>query len=122
MMAIPLVVSIATGEEKYWLSSSFGALFVGLSDPGGNFAKRAQNMGLVGVIGALLTWLGFGIGTHGLGLITLAAFLATLLAGLAVKYGVHRFVTAFNLNCWLVICIGLPGTYALEGVTTHPGR
>jgi len=122
VMAIPLIVSIATGQEKYWLSASFGALFTGLSDPGGGLARRVGRMGAVGLIGALLTLLGFGIGTHGWGLVTLAVFIVTLLAGLAVKFGVHRFVTAYLLNCWLIICVGLPGTYALEGVRTHAGR
>ncbi len=122
VVSIPLIVSIATGEEKYWLSATFGALFVGLSDQGGDFAKRVTRMGIVGVIGALLTLLGFGIGTHGWGLVVLAAFLVTLLGGLAVKFGVHRFVSAYLLNVWFIICIGLPGTYALDGVATHAWR
>jgi hypothetical protein len=122
VMAIPLGVSIATGQEKYWLSASFGALFVGLSDQGGDFAKRVARMGIVGVIGAVLTLLGFGIGTHGWGLVALASFMVTLVAGLAVKFGVHRFVSAYLLNVWFIICVGLPGTYALEGVRTHAER
>jgi len=122
VMAIPLIVSIATGQEKYWLSASFGALFVGLSDPGGELSNRVARMGIVGVLGALLTWLGFAIGTHGWGLIAVASFAVTLVAGLAVKFGVRRFVTAYLLNVWFIICVGLPGTYALEGVRTHAGR
>ncbi len=122
VMVIPLLASVATGQEKYWLSASFGALFVGLSDPGGEFAKRVQRMGVVGIMGALITLLGFGIGSHGWGIVMVSAFLLTLLAGLAVKYGVHRFVTAYQLNVWFIICVGLPGTYALEGVSTHAGR
>ena len=38
----------------------------------------------------------------------LATFLATLLGGLAVKYGAHRFVAAYLLNAWFIIALGLP--------------
>ena len=34
--------------------------------------------------------------------------MATLLGGLAVKYGAHRFVAAYLLNVWLIIALGLP--------------
>lgn len=122
VVLIPLILSIATGEEKYWLSATFGALFVGLSDPGGDFSKRATRMGIVGVIGAVLTLLGFAIGMHGWRLVVLASFVLTLVAGLAVRFGVHRFVSAYLLNVWFIICVGLPGTYALEGVRTDAGR
>ena len=38
----------------------------------------------------------------------LAAFVATLLGGLAVTYGLHRFVAAYLLNVWFIIALGLP--------------
>ena len=60
------------------------------------------------VAGALLTALGFGIGAGVWGWVVLAAFVATLLGGLAVKYGAHRFVAAYLLNVWLIIALGLP--------------
>ena len=34
--------------------------------------------------------------------------MATSLAGLAVKYGTHRFVAAYLLNIWFIIVLGLP--------------
>ena len=37
----------------------------------------------------------------------LAAFVVTLLAGLAVKYGLHRFPAAVLLNVWFVIALAL---------------
>lgn len=37
----------------------------------------------------------------------LAAFAVTLVAGLAVTFGVHRFVTALLLNLWFIIALGL---------------
>jgi hypothetical protein len=36
----------------------------------------------------------------------LAAFAVTLLAGLAVMFGAHRFVTALLLNIWFIIALG----------------
>jgi hypothetical protein len=62
VLLILLVVLAAIGEEKYFLSVSFAVLFVALSDPGGPYRARLQTMGGVGVIGALLTALGFAIG------------------------------------------------------------
>lgn len=38
------------------------ALFVGLSDPGGTYRARLRMMAGVGLIGALVTALGFAIG------------------------------------------------------------
>jgi hypothetical protein len=98
VLAVPLIVLEVAGKEQYWLSAAFGALFVGLSDPGGEFGYRATRMGLVAVIGALLTALGFGIGARAWGPMVIAAFAVTLLGGLAVKFGLHRFVAGLLLN------------------------
>ena len=51
-------------------------------------------MAVMAVAGALLTALAFGIGGGAWGWVVLAAFVVTLLGGLAVKHGVHRFVAA----------------------------
>ena len=79
-----------------------------LSDPGGKHGPRVARMAVMAVAGALLTALGFGIGAGAWGWVMLAAFLATLLGGLAVKYGAHRFVAAYLLNAWFIIALGLP--------------
>jgi hypothetical protein len=63
---------------------------------------------VVAAAGALLTALGFGIGGGAWGFVVLAAFVATLLGGLAVTYGLHRFVAAYLLNIWFIIALGLP--------------
>jgi hypothetical protein len=39
--------------------------------------------------------------------VVLAAFAVTLAAGLAVMFGVHRFVAAFLLNIWFIIVLGV---------------
>ena len=78
------------------------------SDPGGKHGPRMAKMTVTAVIGALLTALAFGIGGGAWGWVVLAAFGVTLLAGLAVKYGVHRFVAAYLLNVWFIVALSLP--------------
>lgn len=54
VMLAPLIVLGVLHQEKYFLSVAFAALFVGLSDPGGEYGYRAPRMALVAVAGALL--------------------------------------------------------------------
>ncbi len=107
-MGLLIVVGVLPDERRYFLSAIFGALFVALSDPGGKYGPRVAKMAVMAVAGALLTALGFGIGAGAWGWVVLAAFVVTLLGGLAVKYGVHRFVAAYLLNVWFIIALGLP--------------
>jgi hypothetical protein len=100
LMVLPLIVLNALDLEDYWVSLVFGLLFVWISDPGGDYRFRVREMAVVGVLGTLLTALGYGIGGEAWGLVVLAALVVTLLAGLAVKYGLHRFVAADLLNIW----------------------
>ena len=109
---------VALDREAYVLTFVFAVLFAALSDPGGAFAYRTQRMVLYGVIGALLTALGFGIGGGPWGLVVAAAFVVTLLGGLAVKYGLHRFVGGMLLNAWFLIAIAMPAPYKLDGIQT----
>ena len=117
-MLLPLIILSALDLEHYWISMSFGALFVWLSDPGGNYAFRVRDMAVVGVLGALLTALGYGIGAGPWGFVVLAAFAVTALAGLAIKFGAHRMVAALLLNAWFLVEIALPGTYHLGHIHT----
>jgi hypothetical protein len=103
---VPLVVFWAIGHEEYLLSALFGVLFAWLADPGGGYGQRASRIGFFGLIGAGLTALGFGIGGDAWGWLVLAAFAVTLVAGLAVMFGVHRFVAAFLLNIWFIVALG----------------
>jgi hypothetical protein len=104
---VPLVVFWAVGHEEYLLSALFGLLFAWLADPGGSYGQRAARTALFGLAGAGLTALGFGIGGDAWGWLVLAAFAVTLVAGLAVMFGVHRFVAAMLLNLWFIIVLGL---------------
>ena len=78
------------------------------------FSWRRGAILAVAVAGALLTALGIGIGAGAWGWVVLAVFVATLLGGVAVTYGLHRFVAAYLLNAWLIIALGLPTLLAFE--------
>jgi hypothetical protein len=63
------------------------------------------------LIGAGLTALGFGIGGDAWGWLVLAAGVVTLVAGLAMMFGVHRFVTVYLLNVWFIIALVLAAEF-----------
>ncbi|MFD8757105.1 FUSC family protein [Kitasatospora sp. NPDC059577] len=104
---VPLIVFWAIGHEEYLLSALFGMLFTSLADPGGGFGYRASHNAVFALIGAGITALAFGIGGEAWGWLALAAFVVTLVAGLALAFGVHRFVSAMLLNVWFVVAVGL---------------
>ncbi len=104
---VPLVVFWAIGYEQYLLSALFGLLFAGLADPGGGYGHRASHIAAFALIGAGLTALGFGIGADAWGWLVLAAFAVTLAGGLAVTFGVRRFVVALLLNLWFIVALAL---------------
>ena len=108
VLALLIVVGVLPAERRYFLTAIFGALIMALSDPGGKRGPRLARMAVMAVAGALLTALAFGIGGGAWGFVVLAAFVATLLGGLAVKYGLHRFAAAYLLNVWFIVALGLP--------------
>lgn len=118
VLLVPLIVLGLLDQEKYFLSAAFGALFTGLCDPGGKYAYRAPRLAVVAVAGALLTALGYWLGPLAWGWVVLAAFMVTVLASLAVKYGTHRFTAALLLNIWFLIALSLPGAYQADQVRT----
>ncbi|MEV4561704.1 FUSC family protein [Kitasatospora sp. NPDC049285] len=104
---VPLIVFWAIGHEEYLFSALFGMLFASLADPGGRFGYRASHNAVFALIGAGITALAFGIGGEAWGWLALAAFVVTLVAGLALTFGVHRFVSAMLLNVWFIVAVGL---------------
>jgi hypothetical protein len=102
---VPLIVFWAIGHEEYLLSALFGVLFAMLADPGGAYGYGASRTAVFALIGAGLTALGFGIGGDAWGWLVLAAFAVTLVAGLAVMFGVRRLVTALLLNIWFIVAL-----------------
>ncbi len=103
---VPLVVLAAIGYQQYLLSALFGVLFSWVIDPGGSYGQRAARIAGFGLLGAGLTALGFGIGGDAWGWLVLAIFGVTLVAGLTITLGVHRFVAAMALNLWFIIALG----------------
>ena len=104
---VPLVVLVATGYEQYLLTALVAVLFAAAADPGGDYGYRAMHLAVYGLIGAALTALGFGLGGSSWGWLMLAAFVVTLLAGLAIRFGMHRFVAALLLNLWFIIALSV---------------
>jgi Fusaric acid resistance protein-like len=104
---VPMVVFWAIGYKQYLFSALFGVLFAWLADPGGSYGRRASAIAVFALIGAGLTALGFGIGGDAWGWLVLAAFAVTVVAGLAVMFGVHRFVAAGLLNLWFIVTLGI---------------
>ena len=118
VLGLLIIVGVLPQERRYFLSAIFGAVCLAVSDPGGKYGYRVPRMAVVAVAGALLTALAFGIGAGAWGFVVLAAFVATLLGGLAVTYGLHRFVAAYLLNVWFIIALGLPTLLAF-GLPDH---
>jgi fusaric acid resistance family protein len=108
ILGLLIVVGVLPDDRRYFLSAIFGTLFVALSDPGGKHGPRVAKMAVMAGAGGLLTALAFGIGAGPWGWVVLAAFAVTLLSGLAVRYGAHRFVAAYLLNAWFIIALSLP--------------
>ena len=107
VVLVPLVVFWSIGYEQYLLSAVVGVVFTALADPGGSYGSRASRLAVFALIGAGLTGLGFGIGGDSWGWLALAAFAVTLLSGLAIMFGVHRFVAGMLLNIWFIIALAV---------------
>ncbi|MGW0966670.1 FUSC family protein [Streptomyces sp. NPDC002516] len=117
---VPLFVFWTIGHEVYLLSALFGLLFAALSDPGGGYGHRALSVAVFALVGAGVTALAFEIGADAWGWMVLAAFVVTLAAGLAVAFGVHRFINAMLLNVWFVVAIGYEfGLHKAVHVTSY---
>ena len=96
-----------TNQQKYFISIVFAVLLVAQSDPGGSMGRRMEGMSLFALLGALVTALGFYVGDKAWGFVVLAVFALTLLGGLAVKLGVHRFAAGVLLNVWFLVVLSL---------------
>lgn len=117
---LPLVLLALIDQDVYWLSVSFGVLFVGLGDPGGRLASRAAYAAVFGLAGAVVTAWGVAVGDAGWAWVTLSTVAVTLATGLAIRFGVRRFVTGSLLTAWFLIAISLPPGFAAAGITLDP--
>jgi hypothetical protein len=119
VVLVPLVVLTAIGQEPYLLSAVFGALVALAIDPGGGYGRRASEIAIHALIGALVTALGFAIATLDWGWVVLAAFVVTFAAGLAVKFGLHRFAGAMLLNLWFLVTLALATSLSGAHQSSH---
>src|SRR5215472_16888262 len=105
VVLVPLVVFWAIGHEQYLLSAVFAVILTAVIDPGGSYGSRVSVVAGFGLIGAAVTALGFGIGGDAWGWLVLATFAVTLVAGLAIMFGAHRFAAGNFLNIWFIIAL-----------------
>ena len=105
LLLLTLVVTSSQHLDLYFLSVAFGLFFVTLSDPGGGYLLRLRRMAVVGIVGALLTALGFWVGEQAWGYWVLVLFIATVVAGLAIKFGLQAFTAATLLNVWVLVTL-----------------
>jgi len=112
------VVFNALHWEHYWLSATFGLVFMVVGAAGGHYAHRARDLAVLEVVGALLTALAFALGTGAWGYIALAALVVTLAAGLALRFGLPVLAAAVFLNIWFIVALSLAAGYGAGGVTT----
>lgn len=119
LILISFVVLFTKHDTLYIFSVIFGTLFVGLSDPGGAFKSRIGSMAFTGILGALLTALGFSLANSKWGWITAVAFAVTLLSGLTLKFGAHRFAATLLLNAWFIIALGIGSSFSQGSITTN---
>ena len=119
LMVITVIVMIAMDQEIYILSVVFAMVFAGLSDIGGEHRSRVVRLAEFGLIGAAFNAAGFAIGDKAWGLVTAAAFVVTLLSGLAVKFGAHRFVSGVLINSWFLVALGLSSAYQVDKITIN---
>jgi hypothetical protein len=111
VMMVPLVVFWTIGHQEYLFSALIGVLWAVLIDPGGSYGSRAAYLAIFALVGAALTALGFGIGGEAWGWLVLAASAVTLVAGLAIMFGVRAFVAAFLLNIWFIIALAVASSF-----------
>jgi hypothetical protein len=112
------VVFNALHWEHYWLSATFGLVFMVVGAAGGHSAHRERDLAVLEVVGALLTALAFALGTGAWGFIALAALLVTLAAGLSLRFGLPVFMVAVFLNIWFIVALSLAAGYKTAGVAT----
>jgi hypothetical protein len=120
VLLVPLMVFWVIGYEQYLLSAVFGILLAVLADPGGSYGYRVTHIAQFALIGAGVTALGFALGGTAWGWLVLVTFAVTLIAGLAVTFGVHRFVCGVLLNVWFLVALGLAvSLHGQHRITNH---
>ena len=116
-----LVVLAAIPQEKYWVSLTFAALFVWLSDPGGPFRSRLTPLAEFAGIGALLTALGYEVGSAAWGWVVVVAFAVTLVGGAVGQARPAQLHLRVLLNVWFLIALSQSVVVHVAHVDTTAG-
>jgi len=119
ILGVTWLVLDQTNQQKYFVTVVFAVLLTCLCDPGGGYSNRLLRMAAVGVMGALITALGFYVGGLAWGYGVLCLFVITLISGLAVKFGVHSFLSGTLLNVWFIITLILPAGFHAARLPVH---
>lgn len=108
---VPLIVTGALNLTQYWPSIAFGVLFVGISDIivlGAPLGYRMMRLGIITLVGALLTALGLVLGVNLL-LTLLGTFVISLLCGAALAWGKPAALAGLLLNGWFLVSLSFQG-------------
>ena len=108
---VPLIVLGVLGLTQYWTSVSLAALFVGASDQltlGAPIGYRMWRLGIITLVGALLTALGLVLGVNW-ELAVLGTFVISLLCGASLAWGQPAALAAYLLNIWFFVALSLHG-------------
>ena len=118
---VPVVIVLEVLDlQDYVITVVFGGAVRGAERPGRRLREPRGRMGTFAVIGALLTLLGFASRWRRLGARRRwPRSSVTLLSGLAVKFGVHRFVAGLLLNVWFSDRDHAAGRVQARGVSTN---
>ena len=106
-------------EQRYLITVVFAVLTTALSDPGGSYLAPDAGHERLRHRRRAHDRVAFFVGTQAAGFVVLALFVVTLVAGLAVKFGLHRFSTGMLLNVWFVLAVGLPISLHTSRIHTH---
>ena len=88
VVLVPVVIVLEVLDLPHYVTTVvFAVMYVGLSDPGGEFGSSRGPDGRVRADRCVLTLLGFAIGPGAWELVVVAAFAVTLASGLAIKFG-----------------------------------
>jgi Fusaric acid resistance protein-like len=110
-LLVPFLVLSALGLSQYLASMSFGVLFVGISDVltlKAPIGYRIRRLGIVTIVGALLTALGLVLGVNSV-LVVLSTFVITLLLGATLAWGKPAAFAAYLLNIWFIASLSFHG-------------
>lgn len=115
ILVVSYIVLDALGLSQYWESVTFGAFIVAMCNLPALKAPigyRMQRLGVITLLGALLTALGLVLGVNWV-LAVLGAFVISLLFGATLAWGKPAALAGYALTIWFVLALTFHGGAAL---------